>query len=129
MAFGIVNRDPAVFNHSAILDLGRHPSRRLAFGYGAHCCLGVHLARLQLDIAVNVLLNRLLGRASRSEARWGSFVRQHRDSYRAGCAQRSRILRGGGQPAGAWVGWSTARRRKGSDRSPLSNSLALTAPS
>jgi hypothetical protein len=50
------------------------------------------LARLQLDIAVNVLLNRPPGCASRSEARWGSFVRQHRDSDRAGCAQPSRIL-------------------------------------
>lgn len=61
VAFGIVNRDPAVFDHPAFLDLGRHPNRHLAFGYGVHYCLGAHLARLQLDVAVSVLLSRLPG--------------------------------------------------------------------
>jgi cytochrome P450 len=61
VAFGIVNRDPAVFDHPGILDLGRHPNRHLAFGYGIHYCLGAHLARLQLDVAVSVLLTRLPG--------------------------------------------------------------------
>lgn len=61
VAFGMVNRDPAVFDHPAILDLGRHPNRHLAFGYGPHYCLGAHLARLQLDVAVNILLSRLPG--------------------------------------------------------------------
>ena len=59
VAFGMVNRDPAVFDHPSIFDLGRHPNRHLAFGYGAHYCLGAHLARLQLDVAVEVLLSRL----------------------------------------------------------------------
>lgn len=61
VAFGMVNRDPAVFDHPAVLDLGRCPNRHLAFGYGPHYCLGAHLARLQLDIAVGVLFSRLPG--------------------------------------------------------------------
>lgn len=61
VAFGMVNRDPAVFDHPSIFDLGRRSGRHLTFGYGAHYCLGAHLARLQLDVAVGVLLSRLPG--------------------------------------------------------------------
>jgi len=59
VAFGLVNRDPGVFDQPNVLDLRRDPNRHLAFGYGTHYCLGAYLARLELDVAVNTLLARL----------------------------------------------------------------------
>lgn len=45
-------RDPAAFPEPERVDLGRHPNRHLAFGAGPHRCLGAHLARLELRVAV-----------------------------------------------------------------------------
>jgi len=42
------NRDEAVFERPFTLDFQRSPNRHVAFGYGAHRCLGSHLARLML---------------------------------------------------------------------------------
>jgi cytochrome P450 len=52
------NRDPALFDHSDMLDLGRSPNPHIAFGRGVHYCLGAPLARLEVRIA----LERLFGR-------------------------------------------------------------------
>jgi len=43
------NRDEAVFERPFTLDFQRSPNRHVAFGYGAHRCLGSHLARLMLQ--------------------------------------------------------------------------------
>jgi cytochrome P450 PksS len=43
---------------AASLDLGRDPNRHLAFGFGAHFCLGNQLARLEGRIALRSLLQR-----------------------------------------------------------------------
>lgn len=53
------NRDPAHAAHPDVLDLDRGPQRHLAFGHGAHYCLGAPLARLEGEIALNTLLQRL----------------------------------------------------------------------
>ncbi len=52
------NRDPAVFSQPDTLDLTRAPNPHLAFGKGAHYCLGAPLARLEAGIAVPTLLRR-----------------------------------------------------------------------
>ena len=53
------NRDEEVFPNSDAFDIDRTPNRQLAFGNGAHLCLGQHLARLEMRILFEELLPRL----------------------------------------------------------------------
>jgi len=52
------NRDERQFKNPDTLDLGRENNNHLAFGFGAHYCLGAPLARLEAQIAINTLLRR-----------------------------------------------------------------------
>ncbi|WP_169809327.1 cytochrome P450 [Actinomadura chibensis] len=45
-------RDPRAFPDAHVVDLDRHPNRHIAFGAGPHHCLGAHLARMELQIAL-----------------------------------------------------------------------------
>ena len=56
MVFLAGNRDPQVFDCPDELDLNRHPNSHLGFGHGVHKCAGQSLARLQLRIALEELL-------------------------------------------------------------------------
>lgn len=53
------NRDPAVFEEPNQLLIDRTPNRQLAFGWGAHFCLGAPLARTEARIALQGLVDRL----------------------------------------------------------------------
>ncbi|WP_042831640.1 cytochrome P450, partial [Streptomyces rimosus] len=55
------NRDPDAFAEPDRLDLTRTPNAHIAFGHGPHACTGGHLTRMQLGIAIQVLLERLPG--------------------------------------------------------------------
>ena len=56
LAFASANRDPAAFADPDSLDVRREEaSKHLAFGFGAHFCLGAHLARLEGVIALRIL--------------------------------------------------------------------------
>jgi cytochrome P450 len=58
--FGSANRDACVFASPDELDPAREElSRHLAFGKGIHFCIGAPLARLELRIALPLLLDRL----------------------------------------------------------------------
>jgi cytochrome P450 len=50
------NRDATRFPDPDRFDITRKPSQNLAFGYGAHFCLGLHLARLEAQTAINRVL-------------------------------------------------------------------------
>ncbi|WP_417591603.1 cytochrome P450 [Parasphingorhabdus sp.] len=53
------NHDPAQFENPRKFDAARSPNRHLAFGAGAHQCLGLHMARLEMRILFNELLDRI----------------------------------------------------------------------
>jgi cytochrome P450 len=53
------NRDEAVFEDPFEFRIDRTPNRHIAFGYGAHVCLGQHLARMEMRILWEELLKRV----------------------------------------------------------------------
>jgi len=55
LLYGAANRDGEQFADPDRFDVGRTPNRHLAFGGGAHFCLGNHLARLDMDIIFSTL--------------------------------------------------------------------------
>jgi cytochrome P450 len=52
LATPLASRDPDEYDDPATVRLDRPPSRHYAFGLGPHRCLGSHLARLELRIAL-----------------------------------------------------------------------------
>ncbi|MGJ5829873.1 cytochrome P450 [Streptomyces ossamyceticus] len=67
------NRDPDVFPDPERIDFERDPNPHLAFGHGAHRCVGAGLARLEAELVVDALLDRVPGLRSAvppAEVRW-----------------------------------------------------------
>jgi cytochrome P450 PksS len=56
---GSANRDANYFDNPDSLDITRKNNKHLAFGQGAHYCLGASLARLEGQIAINTLIQRM----------------------------------------------------------------------
>jgi cytochrome P450 len=58
--YGSGNRDEEVFAEPDRFDVGRDPNPHMAFGGGGpHLCLGLHLARVEIDVMLRELLTRL----------------------------------------------------------------------
>lgn len=54
-----LNRDPARYPQPDRFDIFRERKRHAAFALGPHVCIGQHLARIEMDRALNALLDRL----------------------------------------------------------------------
>lgn len=63
------NHDPAQFADPRRFDAARSPNRHLAFGAGAHQCLGLHLARLEMRILFETLLDKIAAIQPAGEAK------------------------------------------------------------
>ena len=68
--FPAANRDPEAFAEPNRLDITRDPKKHLAFGYGEHMCLGMHLAVLEVARFYRELLPRLRHVELAGEPEW-----------------------------------------------------------
>jgi cytochrome P450 len=59
LAIGAANRDPARWDRPDEFDPARKLRPSLAFGQGSHICLGMHVARAEMNVAISALLDRL----------------------------------------------------------------------
>jgi cytochrome P450 len=67
---GSANRDGRQFPDADRFDVSREPNAHLAFGYGAHFCLGAALSRMEARIALTDLLGRLKNLRRASDEPW-----------------------------------------------------------
>lgn len=58
LSWSSANRDSSHFPDADRLDLHRHPLGSMAFGHGIHYCLGVPLAKMQIEVALTRLITR-----------------------------------------------------------------------
>jgi cytochrome P450 len=59
LSYSSANRDEEVFANADTFDVGRTPNKHVAFGFGAHYCLGAQLARMEGRAFYNELMPRL----------------------------------------------------------------------
>jgi cytochrome P450 len=59
VSIGSANRDETKYENPDRFDIHRKGPPHLAFGGGAHFCLGAHLGRLETTVAMNAILDRL----------------------------------------------------------------------
>jgi cytochrome P450 len=59
LSFPAANRDPAQFERADEVVIDREINRHAAFGLGIHRCVGSHLARMELRVALEVWLERI----------------------------------------------------------------------
>jgi cytochrome P450 len=58
LGFAAGNLDETAFPDATVCDLARKPNRHLTFGIGPHICIGAPLARLELRVVLDELLDR-----------------------------------------------------------------------
>jgi cytochrome P450 len=59
LSFPAANRDPEQFDRADEVVIDRQVNRHAAFGLGIHRCVGSHLARMELRVALEVWLQRI----------------------------------------------------------------------
>jgi cytochrome P450 len=58
---GAANRDPTEFPSPEEFSLDRGAANHVAFGRGPHFCIGAHLARAEMRVMLDLVLDRLPG--------------------------------------------------------------------
>jgi cytochrome P450 len=61
VSLGAANRDPGRYPDPDAFDIFRADKQHVSFGDGAHKCLGMHLARMEMRILLTTVLDRLPG--------------------------------------------------------------------
>ena len=53
------NHDPAVFERPDEIQIERQPNRHMSFGFGSHTCVGIHMARAEMKVALEEVLDAM----------------------------------------------------------------------
>lgn len=61
VCLGAANHDETRWERPHEFDIFREPRSHMAFAYGAHTCIGMHLARMETRVMLNAVLDRLPG--------------------------------------------------------------------
>lgn len=77
LLLGAANRDPGVWENPARFDPGRAIKPHASFGAGLHFCVGAPLARLELQIALPILFERLPGLRLAGQPRYRDVYHFH----------------------------------------------------
>ena len=74
--YASANRDADVFEDPMKFDVTRDPNPHIAFGFGAHFCLGAHLARLETRVVLEQLVAKVkaMRMAGNESYVWSSFI-------------------------------------------------------
>jgi len=71
-------RDSTEFKDADRLDVSQQPRRHMAFGFGIHNCIGLHLARLEINLATERWLERVpefrIAEGASTPSHGGSFI-------------------------------------------------------
>ncbi len=67
---GSANRDPQRFERPETFRLQRDPNPHLSFGHGVHFCLGAHLARLEIRVALEETLRAVASFTLSAPPQW-----------------------------------------------------------
>jgi pimeloyl-[acyl-carrier protein] synthase len=68
---GAINRDPEQYAEPDRLDITRQPNHHLAFSFGAYYCLGAALARTEIAVGTETMIERFPGlRPATGEFEW-----------------------------------------------------------
>ena len=74
---GSANRDPEAFENPDNLDITRKENRHLSFSKGIHFCIGSQLARLEAEIAFDILMDNLSDVKIIAEPEWRKNANMH----------------------------------------------------
>lgn len=72
LSFGAANRDPTAFDDPDEYRADRDPRTHIAFGYGAHMCLGAPLARMEAQAVLRQLVTRVARITAAGPTQWSS---------------------------------------------------------
>ena len=74
LCLGAANRDPERWDRPEEFDPSRPPKPTFVYGGGPHVCLGQHVARAEMTVAINALLDRLPNLRLNSDAEVPRFI-------------------------------------------------------
>ena len=77
LMLGAANRDPVRFRDADSFDPFRTDGQNVSFGAGIHFCIGAPLARIELQVALRTLFQRLPGLRLKSEPRYNDVYHFH----------------------------------------------------
>jgi cytochrome P450 len=100
--FGAANLDATQFDNPNVFDIDRNGQPHLSFGHGIHRCLGEHLARLEMCVALERVLDRIPDYEVDGEVTVGTNFPMNRGllALPVKFAPRSKLGTGGAAPTG-----------------------------